>query len=47
MGTLKGQNLRVFVGNSVVAQATNCVITLTNNTDDTSSKDDVCFYFKR
>ena len=41
MGTLKGQNLRVFVGSSVVAQATNCVITLTNNTDDTSSKDDV------
>ena len=41
MGTLKGQNLRVFVGSSVVGQATNCVITLTNNTDDTSSKDDV------
>lgn len=41
MGTLKGQNLRVFVGSSVIGQSTNCVITLTNNTDDTSSKDDV------
>ena len=41
MGTLKGQNLRVFVGSSVIGQSTNCEITLTNNTDDTSSKDDV------
>ena len=41
MGTLKGQNLRVFVGSSVVAKATSCTITLTNNTDDTSTKDDV------
>lgn len=41
MGTLKGQNLRVFAGGSVIAEATNCVITLTGNTDDTSTKDDV------
>lgn len=41
MGALKGQNLRVFVGGSVVAEATNCSISLTGNTDDTSTKSDV------
>ena len=41
MGTLKGQNLRVFLGGNVVAQATSCQVTLTNNTEDMSSKDDV------
>lgn len=45
MATLKGQNLRVLtVGEGsalVVGMATNCTITLTNNTDDGSTKDDV------
>ena len=41
MATLKGQNLRVYAGQSVIGMATNCTITLTNNTDDASTKDDV------
>ena len=45
MATLKGQNLRVMtVGEGsalVVGMATNCTITLTNNTDDGGTKDDV------
>ena len=43
MATLKGQNFRILTlsGSSyrVVAQSTNCTITLTNNTDDASHKD--------
>lgn len=47
MATLKGQNLRIlaraFDGSSwaCIGMATNCTITLTNNTDDASTKDDV------
>ena len=40
MATLKGQNLRILIGDSCVAMATNCTITLTGNTDDASTKDD-------
>ena len=41
MATLKGQNLRVYAGQSVIGMATNCTITLTNNVDESSTKDDV------
>lgn len=47
MGTLKGQNLRIlahaFDGSSwaCIGMATNCTITLTNNSEDASTKDDV------
>lgn len=41
MPTLKGQNFRVFLGESVVAKSTNCTITLTGNTEDASTKDDI------
>jgi hypothetical protein len=47
MATLKGQNLRILAvgldGSSwaCIGMATNCVVTLTNNTDDSSNKDDV------
>ena len=43
MGTLKGQNLRVMIGATpaVIAESTGCQITLTNNTEDASTKDDV------
>ena len=47
MATLKGQNLRITTYDStaakykVVGMATSCTITLTNNTDDASTKDDV------
>lgn len=47
MATLKGQNLRIlaraFDGSSyaVIGMSTNCTITLTNNVDESSTKDDV------
>jgi len=45
MATLKGQNFRVmgYIGTSLtcLAAATNCSITLNNNTDNASTKDDV------
>lgn len=43
---LKGQNLRIFANGidsnawSIIGMATNCTITLTNNTEDGSTKDD-------
>ena len=42
---LKGQNFRILVHNAAnhvytpVGMATNCTVTLTNNTDDASHKD--------
>lgn len=39
MGKIKGQNLRIFVGGSVVAQATSCTINLNGETEDSSHKD--------
>ena len=46
MGTLKGQNLRVLVHDGVnvfkvIAMATSCAITETNNAEEASTKDDV------
>ena len=47
MATLKGQNFRIlakdFEGDdwTVIGMSTNCVVTLTNNTEDASTKDDV------
>lgn len=41
MASLKGQNLRVFVGSAVVGEATSCQITLNTTTDNTNTKDDV------
>lgn len=41
MGKIKGQNLRVFIGGAVVAEATSCQIQLTNNMEDSSTKDSV------
>lgn len=45
MSVLKGQNLRILVQTSedkahVIAMATSCTVTLTNNTEDESTKDD-------
>ena len=45
MATLKGQNFRICIFDStaekykVIGMATNCTVTLTNNTDDASHKD--------
>ena len=47
MATLKGQNLRILAsgfdtsGMAVIGMSSNCTITLTNNTDEASTKDDV------
>lgn len=47
MATLKGQNFRILTLNAsdnkfyCVGMATNCTVTLTNNADDASTKDDV------
>ena len=47
MATLKGQNFRILTFNKsdnkfyCVGMATNCTVTLTNNADDASTKDDV------
>lgn len=47
MATLKGQNFRILAnafdgsGMTVIGMSTNCTVTLTNNTDDASTKDDV------
>lgn len=41
MATLKGQNLRIIIGTSVIGMSTSCTITYTGNSDDASTKDDV------
>ena len=45
MATLKGQNIRVLLQDGtkykVVGKSTNCTVTLTGNSDDASTKDDV------
>jgi predicted secreted protein len=47
MATLKGQNFRICIFDStaekykVIGMATGCTVTLTNNTDDATTKDDV------
>lgn len=40
MGTIKGQNLRVFVGSRCVAMATSATIHVAAQTEDSSTKDD-------
>lgn len=39
MSKIKGQNFRIFVGGTAVPEATNCSVTVTGNTEDTSTKD--------
>ena len=50
MATLKGQNIRVLLQEGttfrVVGKSTNCTVTLTGNTDDASTKDDVALASK-
>lgn len=41
MATLYGQNLRILLGTYVVAKATSCQISMTNEAESSSSKDDV------
>ena len=50
MATLKGQNIRILLQDGtkfkVVGKSTNCTVTLTGNTDDASTKDDVALASK-
>ena len=50
MVTLKGQNIRILLKDGtkfkVVGKSTNCTVTLTGNTDDASTKDDVALASK-
>lgn len=50
MATLKGQNIRILLQDGtkfkVVGKSTNCTVTLTGNTNDASSKDDVALASK-
>lgn len=50
MATLKGQNIRILLLDGtkykVVGKSTNCTVTLTGNTDDASTKDDVALASK-
>lgn len=50
MVTLKGQNIRILLQDGtkykVVGKSTNCTVTLTGNTDDASTKDDVALASK-
>ena len=50
MATLKGQNIRVLLQDGtkfkVVGKSTNCTVTLTGNSDDASTKDDVALASK-
>ena len=36
---IKGQNFRLLVGGSTVAEATSCTVTITGQTEDSSTKD--------
>lgn len=48
MKTLKGTNLRILEGGSqIIAEETNCTITLTGNTEDVSTKDDMSLSTKQ
>lgn len=44
MSKIKGQNFRLLVAGAAVPEATNCSVTITGNTDDSSTKDSAGFY---
>ena len=46
MSKIKGQNFRLLVAGAAVPEATNCQITLTGNTDDSSTKDSTGLFSK-
>ena len=47
MSVIKGQNLRVFVDGSVVAEATSCTITLSGQTESSTTKDNAVGDFEQ
>ena len=47
MGKIKGQNFRLLLSGAIVPEETNVSVTLTGNTEDTSSKDDGGLYGKQ
>lgn len=46
MGKIKGQNFRAFIAGAAVPEATNCTITITGNTEDSSTKDTEGYFSK-
>lgn len=46
MSKIKGQNFRLLLDGSAVPEETNCSITITGNTEDTSTKDTEGFFGK-
>lgn len=44
MSKIKGQNFRLFLDSDAVPEATNCSITITGNTEDSSTKDSEGLY---
>lgn len=44
MSKIKGQNFRILQNSAAIPDATNCSITLTGNTEDTSTKDTTGMY---
>ena len=44
MSKIKGQNFRLFVEDAAVPEETSCSITITGNTEDTSTKDTTGLY---
>ena len=46
MSKIKGQNFRAFIEGAAVPEATNCVISINTNVDDSSSKDTEGFFTK-
>lgn len=47
MSVIKGQNLRVFVDGTVVAEATSCTITLSGQTESSTTKDNAVGDFEQ
>lgn len=41
MSKIKGQNFRLLVSGAVIPEATSCSVTITGNTEDSSTKDTV------
>lgn len=39
MAKINGRNLRLFIDNNAIAEATNCSVSINGNTEDTSTKD--------
>jgi len=46
MSKIKGQNFRLLVNSAVVPESTSCSVSITGNTEDSSTKDDTGMWTK-